>query len=160
MTAGLPGAIKLPSYPDAKHENEFQRGLIFQDFVLEVLSKNYGLVFQVFSSRAYQWGVGEGVQPFEIKLDDGCIKYGRLSIEIAEKSKKDRFYWSPSGILRPDNTIFYIHGNKEKFWVFFKKHLQYVFEKEHPVVTEKFGTICTFYIPVERARKLGAEITP
>jgi hypothetical protein len=160
MTAGTPGAIKLPNYPDAKHPDEFQRGLEFQDFVLSVLSKRYGLVFQTFSSRAYQWGEGEGVQPFEIKFDDGCVKYKRLSIEIAEKSSKNRLYWSPSGILRDDNTIFYIHGNREKFWIFFKKHLQILLKKEQPRITDKFGTICTFYIPIERASTLGIEITP
>ena len=160
MTVGTFGEIRSPSYPDAKHADEFQRGLEFQDFVLSVLSKRYGLVFQTFSSRAYQWGEGEGVQPFEIKFDDGCTKYNRLSIEVAEKSKKDKFYWSPSGILRPDGTMFYIHGNREKFWIFFKKHLQFVFEKEQPQITEKFGTICTFYIPIERANKLGVEIIP
>lgn len=160
MTIGTSGATRLPDYRDAKHSNEFQRGLEFQDFVLEVLSKKYGLVFQVFSSRIYQWGAGEGVQPFEIKFDEGCTKYKHLSIEIAEKSQKDKIYWSPSGILRPDNTMFYIHGNREKFWIFFKKHLQFVFKNEHPEITDKFGTICTFYIPVERANKLGVEIIP
>lgn len=160
MTVGTPGAIKLPSYPDAKHNNEFQRGLMFQDFVIEHLSKRYGLVFQMFSSRVYQFGAGEGVQPFEIKMDDGWQKYNRLSIEVAEKSKKDITVWSPSGIMRDDKTLFYIHGNRTCFWIFFKKHLQWIYTNEKPAVTEKFGTIKTFYVPVERADKLGERVTP
>lgn len=158
MTIGTLGAIKLPDYPDAKHDNEFQRGLMFQDFVIEQLSKRFGLVFQMFSSRIYQWEAGEGVQPFEIKMDDGWQKYNRLSIEVAEKSKKNVPIWTPSGIMREDKTLFYVHGNRKCFWIFFKKHLRMIYEKERPEIAEKFGTIKTFYIPVERANKIGERV--
>jgi len=150
--------MNVPKYPDAKQANSFQEGLEYQDFVLEHLAKNYGLVFQTFSSRAYQWGKGEGVQPFEIKLDNWCTTSRRLSIEIAEKTRADNPNWIPSGIMREDETLFYIHGNKETFWIFFKKHLTYIFEHEAPEVFESRGTIRKFYIPIERADKLGVRI--
>ena len=76
--------ISVPSYPDAKHPNEFQRGLEFEDFVKEYLAKNMGWVITTYSSKAYQFSEGESIQGFEFKLDNPCTETGRLSIEIAE----------------------------------------------------------------------------
>ena len=78
-----------------------------------------------------------------------------MSVEIAEKSNKDVPVWTPSGIFRDDNTDFYVQGNEEMFWIFFKKHLQMYFRKNNPEVTEKFGTIKTFYLPMDKADILG-----
>lgn len=149
---------QLPIYPDAKHGNEFERGLRFQDFVIEALAKELGLVIQIFSSQRYQFQNGESVQGWEIKLDSRCTETGRLSIEVAEKSNKDMPNWTPSGIFRKDNTLFYVQGNRDCFWLFFKKHLQWLYEKEKPSVTEKYGTIRTFYLPVSRADKVGLRV--
>lgn len=152
--------MSLPSYPDAKNDNEFERGLRFQDFVVEALTRELGIVIQIFSSQRYQFDNGESVQGWEIKLDSWCTKSGRLSIELAEKSRADIPVWTPSGIFRDDNTLFYVQGNKECFWLFFRKHLRWIFEREEPEVHEKRGTIRTFYLPIERADKIGIRIEP
>lgn len=150
---------QYPDYPDAKHLNEYERGLVFQDFVVESLFKQYGIIVQIYSSREYQYSRGESVQRVEIKLDARCTETRRLSIEVAEKSRASMSDWTPSGICRDDNTVFYAQGNEECFWLFFKKHLRLIYEKEHPVVTEKHGTIKTFYIPITRADKIGIRIS-
>lgn len=147
----------LPRYPDAKHPNEFQRGLEFQDFVVEVLAKQLGIVIQIFSSQRYQFSSGESVQGWEIKLDSRCTETGRLSIEIAEKSRSDMPNWTPSGICRDDNTIFYVQGNRQVFWVFFKKHLRWVLDTKAPPLQDK-KTVRTFYLPIEKADRLGLRI--
>lgn len=150
--------MNIPEYPDAKHHNEFERGLKYQDFVMNTLAKRLGWVIQVNSSKAYQFAEGESIQGFEFKLDDRCTETNRLSIEVAEKSKKDIRIWTPSGICRKDNTIFYIQGNYTSFWIFFVKHLRDWYDRTHPEVIEKFGTIQTCYMPIQLADLLGYRI--
>ena len=150
--------MSLPSYPDAKHANEFERGLRFQDFVIEALAKHLGIVIQIFSSQRYQFNNGESVQGWEIKLDKRCTGTGRLSVETAEKSRADIPFWTPSGIFRKDNTLFYVQGNKEVFWVFFKHHLVNHFNEQRPYEVEKFGTVRTFYMNNTKADELGLRI--
>lgn len=147
------------NYPDSLHVDPFQMGLEFQDFVMDRLRERYGLVFQMYGSRKYQFEKGESPQGAEIKLDQRCSETGRLSIEVAEKSNRSVTTWTPSGIMRDDNTMFYIQGNEETFFMFFKKHLQLIYNKQSPEVTEKHGTIKTFYIGFDRARDIGLEIT-
>jgi len=125
---------------------------------METIVKRFGWVIQVNSSKAYQFMKGESIQHFEFKLDDRCIDTNRLSIEIAEKSRKEMPNWTPSGIYRNDGTIFYIHGNYTAFWIFFVKHLQFWHKVKKPEITEKFGTIKTFYLPIEIADGLGYRV--
>lgn len=150
--------INYPEYPDAKHPNEFERGLEFMDFAISELTRQYGLGITVYSSRLYQYEKGESVQGWEFKKDEQCTGSGRLSIEVYEKSNKDMPNWTPSGILREDRTIFYVQGNYVRFYIFFKKHLQEYYWKYKPELTIKFGTIKTFYLPFDRADKIGYKI--
>lgn len=118
---------------------------------MDTLARRLGWVVTIHSSKSYQFGQGESVQGFEFKLDDRCTETSRLSIEVAEKSRKDIPVWTNSGIFRGDNTIFYVHGNHQSFWIFAKKHLRAWFKKFEPEVVSKFGTIKTFYMPVSVA---------
>lgn len=146
-----------PQYPDAKSSNSFQEGLEFQDFVCSRLAKQ-GIILQNFSSKKYQIDIGENLQGFEIKLDSQCTKYGRLSIEVAEKSRDDGLLsWSDSGIMRNDNSWLYIQGNYEVLFVFSKSWLHRLFIGKQPEVSEKFGTIKTFYMKLDFARKHAAK---
>lgn len=158
MKDGIVMAMNYPKYPHAKHENEFERGLMFQDMAMEELAKQYGLVIQVNSSRFYQFKAGESIQGWEFKLDDRCTDYNRLSIEVMEKSRRDMRDWTFSGILREDRTIFYVTGNHKLFYIFLRKHLQAYYRKHKPELSEKFGTIKTFYLPFHIADKMGIKI--
>lgn len=109
-------------YPDSRQGDSFQRGLEFQDFVMETMGKR-GVHLQFYSSRKYQFGKGENLQGWEVKLDSGILKYSRLSIEIAEKTRSTNLNWINSGIYRIDNTWLYIQGNYECFYIFFKDQL-------------------------------------
>lgn len=147
-----------PQYPDAKSSRSFQDGLEFQDFVCAALAK-HGIILQNFSSKKYQIGVGENLQGFEIKLDQRCTETGRLSIEVAEKSRDDEsLAWSDSGIMRNDNSWLYIQGNYDSLFVFQKTWLQRFYTERKPKTDEKFGTVRTFYMSTDLARRFAAKV--
>lgn len=142
MTAGI--------YEDSPVKDSLEKGLAFQDFVCIELAKR-NIVLQNIGSKKYQLEVGENLQGFEIKLDRRCTETGRLSIEIAEKSCRDVLWWTPSGIMRDDNSIVYIQGNYECFWVFMKNWLVRYYEAKSPSVEEFNGTIRRFFLQAEEA---------
>lgn len=103
--------------------------------------------------------MGENLQGFEIKLDEPCIRTGRLSIEMFEKSRDDiSLPWSKSGIQRNDNTWLYIQGNREVLFVFPKNLLTRYYNHNKPQLTEKRGTIQTFYLPIDWAIRNAAKV--
>jgi hypothetical protein len=149
-----------PSYRDSIRPSVFQDGLEFQDFVCTELAKA-GLILQNLASRKYQYEVGENLQGFEIKLDQRCTETKRLSIEVAEKTRNDpSLPWTDSGIMRGDNSWLYIQGNREKIFVFNKKFLvAYYMQRIGPDgVDEKYGTIKTFYLPLDVAMAKAAKV--
>lgn len=147
-----------PLYPNAKSPSSFQDGLEFQDFVCAQLAAR-GVVLQNLCSKKYQFEIGENLQGFEIKMDDLCTQTRRLSIEVAEKSRADAtLQWTESGIMRNDNSWLYIQGNRHILFVFAKPWLRNYYQARRPEVQEKRGTICTFYLPFEVARKHAAKV--
>lgn len=146
-----------PVYPDSKDKNSFQSGLEFQDFVCNELAKE-GIILQNLASRRYQFEVGENLQGFEIKLDRLFLSTGRLSIEIAEKSRADMPNWTPSGIYRDDNTWLYIHGNYQRLYIFPKNLLRKLHNTRRYQEDEAHGTVRKFYLPIKDAAKYAAKV--
>ena len=139
-----------PHYPDAPHARTFQAGLEYQDWVRPRLAC-VGFNVQYNVSRKGQLNDGESSQGVEIKLDTRCTETGRVSIEIAEKSRAAMPDWTPSGIFARDNHVWYVCGNREMVFVFARRHLNLVFHCERPEPHESFGTMRKFYIPIKRA---------
>lgn len=137
-------------YPHATVADSLEKGLAFQDFVCIELAKR-NIVLQNIGSKKYQFEVGENLQGFEIKLDRRCTETKRLSIELYEKTSRDVMFWTPSGILRSDNSIVYIQGNYQCFWVFMKNWLVRYYEQKSPEVEEFNGTIKRFFLPFAEA---------
>lgn len=147
-----------PVYPDAKSPTAFQDGLEFQDFVCMHLAR-HNIILQNVCSKKYQITIGENLQGYEIKFDDLCTKTGRLSIEIAEKPRNDpQLLWTPSGICRGDNSWLYIQGNYHTIFIFAKRTLLKYHTQVRPEVTEKMGTIRTFYFPISLAENVAAKV--
>ena len=138
------------TYPHATVKDSLEKGLAFQDFVCIVLAQRH-IVLQNIGSKKFQIEVGENLQGFEIKLDRRCGDTGRLSIEVAEKSSRDVLWWTPSGIMREDNSILYIQGNYDCFWVFGKNWLRRWLEEKSPQVEDFNGTIRRFFLDNEVA---------
>jgi hypothetical protein len=150
-------AEDTPHYPDAPYAHTYQAGLEFQDWVRSRLAC-VGLYPQYNVSRNGQLNDGESSQGIEIKLDNRCTETGRVSIEIAEKSRASMPDWTPSGIFARDNHIWYVVGNREMLFVFARKHLELIFYRDHPPQHESFGTIRKFYISIKTAAIVASAV--
>jgi len=144
-----------PSYPDAKSHTSFGDGIEFQDFVCVELARR-GFVVQCFSSKRYQFAVGESLTGAEIKLDTRCTETGRLSIEVAEKTRCS-LDWVSSGIAKEDNAWLYIQGNRDVLFIFAKNWLCRYFVEKGPEVVENRPTIRSFFLPIEDAYRYAAK---
>ena len=144
------------SYPDCKHKDALEVGLQYQDFVMEVLQQ-YGIYLQFYTSRKSQFNKGETMQGCEIKLDNRLMETGRLSIEIAEKSKSSNLEFVKSGIYRDDNTWLYIQGNYDCFYIFLKKFLIQL-HKTGKYQEGEIPTLRKYYLPIVDADKYGHKI--
>lgn len=101
-----------------------QKGLEFQDFIATILVKEMGISLSSFSSKKYQFKIGENMQGIEIKFDDKFKNTGNIYIEVKEKSNPANLNYVNSGIYRVDNTWLYIIGNYECVYIFGKQHLK------------------------------------
>lgn len=139
------------------HANSFDVGDRFQDFVCIELAKE-NIILQNINSKKFQYETGENLQGFEIKYDARCTgdnntnPTGRLSIEIAEKSKCENENYVPSGIYRSDNSWLYIQGNYHGFWIF-SKNILLLLHNSKRYKENTLPTIKTFYLPIEDADK-------
>lgn len=155
MTTGTFGVTR---YPNAPRPDTIEAGNSFEDFVCDRLSE-MGVTLRTYKSRDFQLGTGENKIGWEIKLDEQHTKYGHLSIEVKEKTRNDpSLRWTPSGIMRQDNSWLYIQGNKQLFWILFKPVLVRVYLLKKPEVIEKFGTVGTFYLDHSDADKFGFRV--
>ena len=147
------------------HENSYEMGNNFQDFVCMELAKQ-NVILQNINSKKFQFETGENLQGFEIKLDNVCTGCGtpikwksgsaRLSIETAEKSDRKNPYFVQSGIYRGDNSWLYIHGNYDMFWIFSVNMLR-LLHKSGRYQEGHESTIQKFYIPITQADKFCAK---
>lgn len=110
--------------------DKIDKGKEYQDFICEWMARNYGIVMTVFSSKKYQYNLGESLQGIEIKYDMMYSDTGNIYIEIGEKAKPREGDYYKSGIFRDDNTWLYFIGNYEELYVFSKKQLKTVYEKK------------------------------
>jgi len=138
-------------YKDSKNKTSIEDGLGFQDLVMDTLAE-HGIIVQNYTSKEYQFNIGENRQGIEIKLDNRCTETGRLSIEIAEKTAIDN-PWVKSGIYRADSWL-YVHGNKTKIWVFFTDFLRQLHKSKRYAEHEE-ETIKGFFMPIKDANKYG-----
>ena len=60
----------------------------------------------------------------EIKRDGKFRETGNIYIETSEKSHPDKPEFTPSGILRKDNSWLYVIGDEKTIYIFSTKYLQ------------------------------------
>lgn len=105
------------------------KGQEFQDYVFDKLYE-IGIPLISYSSKKYQIEKGENKAGVEIKFDDNFAKTNNFWIEVAEKYDPKQEDWFDSGIKRDDNTWLYIIGNYDIFYIFAKRHLMSLLNKE------------------------------
>ncbi len=125
-------------------------GLEFQDYCAVEFSK-MGIPITNFSSEKYQYEKGENLQGFEFKYDRRFRDTGNIYIEVAEKSNKDNMQYVESGIMRSDNTLFYVIGDYQGVWLIQKQTLKHFLEHLKQVQTP---TSIGRLLPTEKAKDL------
>ena len=133
------------------YNNQRKDGEEFQDFCSIQFSKR-GVPVTNFSSKKYQLEKGENLQGYEFKLDKQFRKTGNLWIELAEKSNSQNEIYINSGILRNDNTLFYIMGDYDGVFLMQKKIL-IVISKNYKIIENNMKTSKGFLFPTEKARE-------
>lgn len=148
-----------PIYLDADRPTVFQEALEFQDFISDLLLKEIGIVICNYSSRKYQYNSGENRQGIEIKLDKRILDTKNISIEVAEKSNAEIENWTPSGIMRNDNSWLYIQGNYDIVFIFGKQFLRLLYKSRYINKTWcPKKTITTFLMPIKEAEKYALKV--
>lgn len=142
-------------YPNAPLRDPLKVGEKYQDIIKRVVFERWQYVIEYYTATKDQYKIGESKQGFEIKLDTQLRKYGHLSIEIAEKTRKDLPDWTPSGIFRKDNTVWYVQGDYKTAWFFKKSDLVKYYNENTPKTFESYGTVRKFYLNIEMADKLA-----
>jgi len=117
------GEMKYKEY----YNECLQKGLEFQDFIATILLKEIGIPLSSFSSKKFQYSIGENLQGIEIKFDDKFKETGNIYIEVKEKSNPNNLNYVDSGIYRNDNTWLYVIGNYNCVYIFGKKHLKLMY---------------------------------
>lgn len=134
------------------YKEMLQKGLEYQDFITDLLLKEIGISLSTYSSKKYQYNIGENKQGIEIKFDDRYKETGNLYIEVEEKSNANNWYYVNSGIYRNDNTWLYLIGDYNEVFIFSKKQLIIMHEKNIYKLV-KTPTSIGFLIPNKDAEK-------
>ena len=134
------------------YDNLLETGLQFQDYITDKLRRENGMILTHYSSKKYQYNVGENPQGVEIKYDAPASTTGNLLVEIEERTSASG-EWVKSGIYRGDNSIFYLIGNYDDAYLFdirtlrkIHKNKQYL--RDHSTETGRF-----FLLEKERVEK-------
>jgi hypothetical protein len=144
--------LKIGNVMETKYYKEqLNDGLEFQDFC-SIKFAERGIPITNFSSKKYQQTKGENLQGYEFKYDKQFRKTGNFWIELAEKSNSENSNYVNSGILRNDNTMFYIIGDYDGVYLMQKKIL-IVISARYSVKENNMKTSKGFLFPVEKARE-------
>jgi len=136
------------------YKEKFEAGIQYQDWVVEKLY-DAGLPIISYSSKKYQYMIGENKAGMEIKLDRNWAKTGNLYIEIAEKSNCNNANFIDSGIYRNDNTWLYLIGDYTKIFIIAKSFLK-ILHKKKKYREVLISTSKGFLLPVKDAEELYA----
>lgn len=116
-------------------EKQHKKSMIYQDFIMEYLAKQEGLIIQVYSSSVYQLRSGESIQGIEIKFDERSEVTGNFYFELEEKASDRSGEFVRSGILSPHHWL-YVIGNKSEAFLFDSNRLR-AFHSPPPPRTRK-----------------------
>jgi len=144
---------------DAYRSNKIESGLLYQDFIVDLMLQVLRFPVTIYSSRLYQQTVGEGPAGVEIKHDEKFGKSGHLWIEVAEKARPRAGPYVPSGIFRDDNSWLYIIGDYDTVFVFTKVVLQaFARTERYPIRENNTKTSQGYLFPVPMAYRTAARV--
>ena len=145
------------------YKTKLQAAFEFENFIAEMLKENYSIDIDAFLTPEGQYDFGENKLGIEIKNDTLIKKYGNVYIEYAEKSKASNNVFVKSGILKDDNTEYFLIGESDQFYIFRKQRLLEIYKDERRnakegrpsprgIVFKKIATSMGYVYPVRNAK--------
>ena len=140
-------------------QNKIESGLLYQDFIVDLMLQVLRFPVTIYSSRLYQTTVGEGPAGVEIKHDEKFAATRNLWIEVAEKARPRPGDYVPSGVYRDDNAWLYIIGNYDIVFVFTKVLLQaFAASGRYALIENRTRTSKGFLLPEAVALRAAARV--
>jgi hypothetical protein len=119
------------------YKEKLQAAFEFENYIEHFFRKKYKLELGPFVTPEGQYKLGENKLGIEIKNDTLISKYGNLYIEYAEKSGSNLQKYVRSGILKDDRSVYFLTGDRERFWVFKKQRLKEIYHQEKALRQER-----------------------
>lgn len=130
-------------------------GKKYELFIKEQLKEKLNIDINILNDM-YQ-NSGETIEGYEIKFDDRMKETGNIYIEYAEKRSSKNANYIESGILKNDNTIFFVIGNYSEFFIIDKEVLVKLYkEKDRNIRFVQIDTSRGFLI----SKQFASTITP
>ena len=117
-------------YKNNYYKGKLQDSFIFENYIASLLENEYDLEIGSYLTPEGQYDLGENALGIEIKNDTLIAKYGNVYIEYQEKSQSSNAVYINSGILKNDNSIYFLIGTIDAFYIFKKKRLLEIFYDE------------------------------
>jgi hypothetical protein len=113
------------------YKEKLQASFEFENYIEGYFRYHYNLELGPYITPEGQYYEGENELGIEIKNDTLIKKYGNIYIEYAEKSNAHNGNFVRSGILKNDKSVYFLIGDKTKFWIFKKARLVEIFKEEY-----------------------------
>ena len=134
------------------YKEKLREGLEYQDYVFEQLRHMDGMpiFLGAYASEKYQYMKGESLSGIEIKYDSQIGKYHNVFVEVAEKSDPNLSEYTPSGVMREDNSWLYLVGDYEQAFIFPKKLLRaFCIPENNDIKYKELPTALGYVFPLE-----------
>lgn len=137
------------------YQEKLQLGFNFENYICQFFKNNYSFNIETYKTKEGQYNLGESIQGIEIKNDTLISKTGNIYIELQEKKDSSQNIWINSGILKNDNTLFYLIGTEEKFYIFLKTDLLKLYQKGEYFKKIEIATSRGILLKVKEVEKLS-----
>lgn len=149
--------------------NMLQKAHEFECYLENLFDEKYNLDLGIYDDQEGQYIEGECALGIEIKFDMMAKNTKNLYIEYAEKSNPNNKEYISSGILKKDNSKYFLIGDQEEFFIFSKYKLYEIYKREKEIVNNNLNiepevsfkikdTSLGFTIPIILARKYCIEL--
>ena len=141
----------------AYRQEQFALGLLYQDFIADLLLCRLGFPVVQYASQTYQQTFGESRSGVEIKFQGRLAETGNLWIEVGEKAHPRPGDYAPSGITaRPyDNAWLWVTGDFEHVYGLAVSTLR-LLKPRYTLIKNKTETSIGFLLSSADAQKYAA----
>ncbi|NLN33176.1 MAG: hypothetical protein GX159_06235 [Flavobacteriaceae bacterium] len=122
-------------------KRQLQEAFLFENFIAEKIKTEYGLDIEPFFSSQGQYELGENALGIEIKNDKLIKETGNIYIEFQEKSGEHLSNYTNSGILKQDNTRYFLMGDYSEFFILRKSDLLEVYREELNLIAKGIASV-------------------